>query len=79
MAYAGEKHFFEAITEIAVIVADSHDAVLDDVGHNLFNFSSTFYTYSMGKRKMLHQIRRYFLISDVFYDKMSNFASGRTK
>ena len=35
LAYAGEEQFFEAITEIAVIVADSHDAGLDDVGHNL--------------------------------------------
>lgn len=35
LAYAGKEQFFEAITEIAVIVADSHDVGLDDVSHNL--------------------------------------------
>ena len=35
LAYAGEEQFFEAITEIVVVITDSHDAVLDDVGHNL--------------------------------------------
>jgi len=67
LAHTGEEQFFEVITEIAVIVADSHDAGLDDVCHNLFTYSSTFYPYSMGKRKMLHQIRRFFLIYDVFF------------
>ena len=35
LAHAGEEQFFEAITEIMVVITDSHDAVLDDVGHNL--------------------------------------------
>ena len=35
LAYAGEEQFFEAIVEIAVVITDSHNAVLDDVGHNL--------------------------------------------
>ena len=51
LAHAGEEQFFEAITEIMVVITDSHDAVLDDVGHNLFNFSSTFYTIVWEKGK----------------------------
>ena len=35
LAHAGEEQFFEAITEIVVVITDSHDAMLDDVGHNL--------------------------------------------
>ena len=38
LAAAGQEHFPELFAEIAVIVADSHDAVLDDVGHNLHFF-----------------------------------------
>ena len=32
-----------------------HEAGLDDVGHNYYFFSSTFYSYSMGKVEMLHE------------------------
>ena len=35
---AGEEHLFESFAEIAVIVADPHEAGLDDVGHNHFVF-----------------------------------------
>ena len=45
-------------TDIFLVFAYADDAVLDDVGHNYFCFCSTFYPYSMGKRKMLHELRR---------------------
>ena len=54
VSHAREEGLLELLVEIAVVIADPHEAGLDDVGHNHFVFSSTFYPYSMGKREMLH-------------------------
>ena len=52
---AGEEHLFEVIPIIFLVFAYLDDAILDDVGHNHFVFCSTFYSYSMRKRGMLHK------------------------
>ena len=51
---AWEEQLFESFAEIAVIVADPHEAGLNDVCHNYFYFCLTFYSYSMRKGEMLH-------------------------
>ena len=43
---AGEEHLFESFAEIAVVVAYPHEAVLDDVGHNIIDFCSYSCTFS---------------------------------
>lgn len=43
VSHTREEQFFESFAEIAVIVAYSHEAVLDNVGHNHFSFCLTFY------------------------------------
>ena len=33
VADAREKQFFELLAEIAIVITNSHEAMLDDVGH----------------------------------------------
>lgn len=33
VSHTWEEQFFELLAEIAVVITDSHKAVLDDVGH----------------------------------------------
>ena len=58
LAEAGEKQLLEVLPIIFLVFAYTDDAILDDVGHNHFCFLFDFYPYSMGKRKMLHELRR---------------------
>ena len=43
---AGEDEFLKVFTKICFIVADPHEAGLDDVGHNHFFFCSYSCTFS---------------------------------
>ena len=36
VSHTREEQLFESFAKIAVIIADSHEAGLDDVGHNYF-------------------------------------------
>ena len=38
VSHTWEEQLFESLAEIAVVIAYSHDAILDDVGHNYFFF-----------------------------------------
>lgn len=52
VSHTGEEQLFELLAEVLFVDAYSHDAVLDDVGHNHFTFFSTFYSYSRRKVEM---------------------------
>ena len=52
---AQEEQLYESLAEIAVVIAYSHEAGLDDVDHNHIVLCSTFYPYSMKKGEMLHE------------------------
>ena len=49
-----EEQLFEVLPIIFLVFAYPDDAILDDVGHNYY-FFSTFYSYSMRKEEMLHK------------------------
>ena len=53
VSHTREEQFLESFAEIAVVIAYSHEAGLDDVGHNLFVFVRLS-TYCMKKGEMLH-------------------------
>ena len=59
LLHTREEQFLESLIEISVIVAYPHNAILNDVGHSFFFFSSIFYPYSMKKGEMLHDERRF--------------------
>ena len=44
VSYAWEEKLFDVFSDILFVITDSHEAILDDVGHNnlvyLFNFLS---------------------------------------
>ena len=54
VSHTRKEQLFELLAEIAVIIAYSHESVLDDVGHNYICFCLTFYSYSMDFVEMLH-------------------------
>ena len=72
---AGEEQLFESLVEISVIVAYPHNTILDDVSHNLFFFSSTFYPYSRQKTEMLHDGRRFFVLFVIILKNLTIFAA----
>ena len=51
VSHTWEEQLFESLAEIAVVIAYSHDAILDDVGHNYFFFVrlSTHIVWKKGK------------------------------
>ena len=51
LADIGEEQLFESFAEIAVIIADSHEAVLDDVGHKYLCFVRLSTLIVLKKRK----------------------------
>ena len=51
---AGEEHLFEVILIIFLVFAYPDDAILNDVGHNIIDFCSPFYSYSIEFWEMLH-------------------------
>ena len=67
LADAGEEQLLESLIEIFFVITNSYNTILDDVGHNFFFFSSTFYPNSRQKTEMLHVGRRFFVFFDVIF------------
>ena len=38
VSHTREEQLFDLLAEIAVVIAYSHEAVVDDVGHNIFAY-----------------------------------------
>ena len=75
VSHTRKEQLFELLVEIAVIIAYSHESVLDDVGHNHSVFGLTFYPYSMEFREMLHGKGRFLCVFDEICRIMSIFTA----